>query len=328
LRKLYGLTVYSRLPNYNHNWERDSSFFYKVLGTRKLNVVDVGARGSSCGELKGGRENIRYLGFDADLAEVERLAQRDSTFSDYKVVAATVGGEQSVVRFHRFETPSADSFFPRSKRWERWYGHERVVGYENLATQTLDQLVDCNVDFLKVDSQGSEFEILTGAGRILSEAVMVEVELEFLEVYEGQHLAHDVMKVLYERDFQLLYLNRVHANSQAFAGTARGQLAFGDGLFGVSREKALSLSIDKQVIYCCLLINYGHLDFAYDIFCSNERLRGASPGLEEFFGSRNRKPTVFARLANLFLDRFIYSLLSLRKTNGLTVDSDRSWPVR
>ena len=129
------------------------------------------------------------------------------------------------------------------------------------------------------------------------------------------------------KGFELLYLNRVYGKSSRFKGEARGQLIFGDALFGISRDKALKLDLKKQIKYVALLINYGHLDFAFDVYNNNTYLQKKLPEIGKLLKSLNNRNKL--KLAfKIFIDKLIFVLLTLRKTNGMSYDSDRSWPTR
>jgi len=72
---------------------------------------------------------------------------------------------------------------------------------------TLDATVASDaldVDFLKVDTQGAEYEILDGARETLSgSAIGALVETWTTEVHRGQHLAGDVMTLMNGCGFEL-----------------------------------------------------------------------------------------------------------------------------
>jgi len=56
---------------------------------------------------------------------------------------------------------------------------------------------------LKIDVQGFELEVLNGATRLLASGIDVLVELSFVELYEGQALASDVVSALVKREYLL-----------------------------------------------------------------------------------------------------------------------------
>lgn len=329
-RYLGSLSVNQAVPVYNLNWFRSEEFFKDILGSSAITLVDVGARDSSAEELLPLQKCIHYIGFDADADEVARLNSRSSDYKSAKFIASFVGQDKSNVKFGLHYEGSASSIYPFGKYYNKWFrggDQDYVKAWIDVEADSLDALVELEVDFIKLDTQGNEYEILHGAKRCLRSALMVEAEVEFIQMYEGKKLAHDVMQFMHEQGFELLYLNRVFGKSLAFRGESRGQMIFGDALFGISRERAIELDVDKQKKYLALLINYGHLDFAYDIYMNSQELQKSSPQVGSVLSSLNRRNKLYLPV-KLLIDKLVFFLLAARKTNGLGNDSDRSWPVR
>jgi FkbM family methyltransferase len=333
LKYLNKRTVYQTIPVYNLNWIRSPRIYEQILHNRKINVVDVGARNVSLEELQPLRSFIDYIGFDADEAEVARLNSEKSKFSSSRFIAKYVAGHTGTVDFLLHKDAGDSSVYRCDNVFSSYYHDPEVNPIDrtvNLSCDTLDNLLgrDFDVDVIKLDTQGSEFEILSGASSVLTSAFMVEIEVEFVSVYKGQKLAHHVMERMTEQGFNLLYLNRVYGSSRRYQGLSRGQLIFGDALFGLSRESVQKLTPDKKIKYCCLLINYGHYDFAYDLYLDNKDIQLNSPELKEFFEKVNKKTSNLSKLVKYIIDKIVFVLLNLRHTNGLNYDSDRSWPIR
>ena len=333
LRYLSKLTVYQTIPVYNLNWLKSPSFYADLLEDRRINIIDVGARNFSLEELQPLSSLINYIGFDADKEEVDRLNSIESSFNSSKYFAVCVAGHSGNVDFMLHNEAGNSSIYNYNKKYSDWY-HEQSSNHVErkikLPCDTLDNLINSefDVDVIKLDTQGSEYEILSGASKVLEKALMVELEVEFYSMYEGQKLAYSLMEKMNGLGFDLLYLNRVFESSIRFKGTSRGQLIFGDALFGLSRESVKKLSVDKKIKYCCLLINYGHCDFSYDLYLDNYDIQDKAPKLKAFFEKLNRKPSKLSKFFRFMVDKLIFVLLYLRRTNGLSFDSDRSWPVR
>jgi hypothetical protein len=56
---------------------------------------------------------------------------------------------------------------------------------------------------LKIDTQGAELSVLEGGPRVLELTTHVLVEISFVELYEGQASAAEVVGYLHERGFGL-----------------------------------------------------------------------------------------------------------------------------
>ncbi len=334
LHVLWGRTVYHTVPIYNLNWVRSKKLFRELLGDSIITLVDVGARAESVlsvGELTPLESHINYIGFDADDEEVKRLKSLPSKYFASQYVSAFVSNRKEIVKFKLYYDAQFSSIYDFSKSYTHWFRKNDASPVEKdllLQADSLDNLLNQDIDFIKLDAQGNEYEILSGAERCLSTALMVEVEVEFFPMYENQKLAHDVISKMYNLGYELLYLNRVFESSVAFKGSSRGQMTFGDALFGLSRDKVLEYSLEKQKKYCVLLINYGHIDFAFDIYNANPNLQQYCGTLGRFFDHVNKTPSKVSRVIKFFVDKIVFILLHIRKTNGLFFDSDRSWPIR
>ena len=335
LRYLSRRNVYKTVPIYNLNWVRSKKLFRELLGDSIITLVDVGARGGDAVQQAGSAEelmplenHINYIGFDADEEEVKRLNSLPSNYHTAQYISSFVSNKKEIVTFKLYYNAGMSSIYDLSESFERWFIKSPVEKELLLQADTLDNLLNQDIDFIKLDTQGSEYEILSGAERCLSTALMVEVEVEFFPVYETQKLAHDVISKMNNLGYELLYLNRVFESSAAFKGRSRGQMIAGDALFGLSRDKVLEYSLEKQKKYCVLLINYGHIDFAFDIYNANPDLQQYCGTLGRFFDHANKNSSKVSRVIKFFVDKIIFILLHIRKTNGLVIDSDRSWPIR
>jgi hypothetical protein len=78
----------------------------------------------------------------------------------------------------------------------------RVTDRVPARTTRLDDVPEIErVDFLKMDVQGAELDVLRGATRLLGSALVVQTEVEFLPMYKDQPLFADVDAELRARGF-------------------------------------------------------------------------------------------------------------------------------
>ena len=126
--------------------------------------------------------------------------------------------------------PFVDAF-PDSARFD-------TTEVQELAVDTLDHQLERHglddVDFIKVDTQGSELFVLQGASQVLGQHVVgVEVEVEFASIYGGQPLFADVDRHMREHGFDLFDLRRVYWKRDAgqSLGGPDGQIVWADALY-------------------------------------------------------------------------------------------------
>jgi hypothetical protein len=98
----------------------------------------------------------------------------------------------------------------------------------------LDACLEANevprADFIELDVQGGELEVLSGAVRTLAGTLGIQAEVEFAPMYVGQPLFADIDAFLRGRGFQLFDLSRYHVRRSSAVRT-RGQLLWGHALY-------------------------------------------------------------------------------------------------
>ncbi len=202
----------------------------------KLRLIDVGARGGVHPRWKPFRELIDVVAFEPDPQECEALNSSASPYS-IRFLPAALGaedGEQAVL--HLCRHPGCSSLLrPNPEMCNMFaYGKElEVVGTSSVSLNRMDTVcADFPPDVLKVDTQGTELEVLRGAGALLDNVLAVELEVEFVEQYDGQPLFTDVDCFMREAGFQLRGIRRSYLRNRAKPGHAYGgQLFHGDALY-------------------------------------------------------------------------------------------------
>jgi hypothetical protein len=208
-----------------------------------------------------------------------------------------------------------------------------IANTVSVESKPLDMIVKENglnyPDMIKLDTQGSELNILKASPECLKNAMLIESEVEFIEMYDKQYLFHDMSKFLYDNGYELLYLNRLFHNRNNYNGEARGQIIWGDALFGKREDKLDNYSMEQIAKYVILLINYGHLDYAHYLMQKYKELDNLIPNARKYF--RIYRKNIFSKIRRVIYfqyDKLLYLLIHLRKTNKNNYDHDRNWPIR
>jgi len=164
-------------------------------------------------------------------------------------------------------------------------GHD-VEQVREIEVSSLDQQLAQadirDVDVLKLDTQGSELFILEGAQQTLSRVFAVEVEVEFVALYEDQPLFSDVEAFLKKFGFQLFDLNSRYWKRKAGkdCGNPKGQLVCADALFlrtsksffSVLQAEGRADSRQKLLRALSLCAFYGYIDYALELLEDGENL--------------------------------------------------------
>ena len=323
---------YLSVPEYNLNWAiHDLSDLEDFLFLNPMTVIDVGARNGSLGEIEDLKKYINYIGFDADHNECDALNLNPPFgFNKFRVLPYFIGNSSSEHDFHFYKSLGDSSKYKPSNSFVSKFNPNfgvlsttKVLPVKLEEAMRMESIVE--IDFLKLDTQGSELEILKSSKSTLGDVLLIESEVEVIEMYEGQPLIGEFLSFMDTQGFQVLYINRVFQTRHNYPGMSRGQVTFCDILFGKKDEYYCNYSAAKLAKHAILLLNYGHKDIAFDIWSRFPEVRHLIPKFLTYFEFGD-----FESLSDesIVLDKLLCWQMHQRKTNKLGSDSDRSWPFR
>jgi len=186
----------------------------RSLRAQPLGFIDIGARGGVSAIVEPIAAATAVLGFEPDANEAQAL--RDShaavpIWHTFEVSSTAVAGTKGPRDFYQTARGVNSSLLRPSEAFaERYqvpgFAVESVATYQ---TDTLDNIVfgkyanaPAYGEFLKIDVQGAEREVLQGAERLLGErTVAVVAEVSFCELYEHQPLFGEVAEFLKNHGF-------------------------------------------------------------------------------------------------------------------------------
>ena len=204
-----------------------ASTILRLLGDRPIGFVDVGARGGAHPLIEPVGQAVAVLGFEPDAAECERIRRDDALnrrFARLEIEAAALSNTAGAAMLHHVAAPTNSSLrapnpcFVDRYAMTKW--HE--VGQSPIETTTLDDVLFSGRaaepdwgEAVKIDTQGTEYEILLGARRTLQERTLfLCVEVSFCELYCGQKLFSDVELLLREAGFSFYGFDRLFNRSR------------------------------------------------------------------------------------------------------------------
>ena len=246
-------------------------------------LMDIGASGGLSKTWRRAQRYLRFIGFEPDQRAFVNLAKSPDPQLEYWNTG--LYREKAVLDFYLTSKQEVSSLFkPHREFLDEFPEPERfdIVETTRMQFDTLDNQLQqhrvSDVDFIKVDTQGSELAVLEGSRGILASSVFgLEVEAEFSPIYQGQPLFSDLDSFVRQLGFQLFDLRGGYWKRDAGKsyGGARGQLIFADALYfrsPQSFEQILS-RIDEEsrrkskllrAVSVCIL--YGYLDYALELF--------------------------------------------------------------
>jgi FkbM family methyltransferase len=304
-----------------------------------VSLIDVGARwGANPPWNQLDERYLTYVGFEPDEEECRNLiANRKSAHVEYIPVGLSDDNEERML--HVTREPGCSSIFPPNHELlgkyclsDRWDVRARIP----IKTRPLAAVLEerrIAPDALKIDVQGAALVVLKGAGESLDDILLIDVEVEFEEMYRGEPLFGEVDRLVRQHGFQLLDLNKYYARRKILDSRhlSRGQVLFADALYVKTAEKFYaahgtpehrSRKLWNMIVMLCL---YGHFDVALEF-----ALHPESP-LSELDRATLRKVigrhTAIAKWKLLLLDNAVSEKVGLLLSllgNALQIRSRRS----
>ena len=146
-----------------------------------------------------------------------------------KVLHSTAGIE---LDFNLAKKKMCSSFLePNMKHLEKFSNSERfqIVEKTGFKTATLDEEIEKSKkkpDFIKIDVEGTELEILKGASKCFKNLLGVEIESCFFPLRKDQPLVNDVIAFFAKRDFEFIdFLSIIRWERHKYRYTGQPQIA-------------------------------------------------------------------------------------------------------
>lgn len=247
-----------------------------------LGLIDVGSLGGVHPLAEPAASLIQALCFEPDEDSFRALEKQYASPKPYaavKVLRDALGGKAEAKRkLYVAKVPTNTSLLEPNPRFIERY---RAVRFEvdkviEIATRPLDEVVPSGSPFgeiIKLDTQGSEHEILEGGRRVLRErCVAVAVEVEFFQVYRGQKTLSDIDLLLRGEGFSLYGLYPHYRSTKAVDpqhGRSEERLMWADAVFFKDPFDDLNVgrSFTPRAIDCLILaaLLTGFHDFAIEL---------------------------------------------------------------
>jgi FkbM family methyltransferase len=209
------------------------------VGAAPLVYVDCGARGGKLPRAYRAIRDSRYIGFDADADECARM--NAAARPGHRYLPAFLGASTARRTFKVTASPACSSFLEPNLAFLESFGGladgfrvEREIIVDTMTLDACLQGQSVAADFLELDTQGTELDILRGSRATLAASVVgLQVEVEFAPMYVDQPLFADVDSFLRAEGFQLFDLSRYRARRASLpaAMPTRGQLLWGHALY-------------------------------------------------------------------------------------------------
>lgn len=239
---------------------------------------DVGVRGGIPAQWAPFKSLIQIFGFEPDEVEYARLTKEKINGRYFNCALSDTETERPLYLTKVRGCSSLyepNMVFLRQFPGSDWLEVEKVV---TIKTHTLDSVFQkeatTTCDFIKIDVQGAELDVLKGGLKSLKNHVLgMEIEVEFQPLYKDQPLFPDIDVFVRSQfgleiqDFKKYYWKFQRGINY---GSAKGKLIFGEALyfrppgsvFEICKDQTLAKA--KETILKAILMGiiYGYFDYA------------------------------------------------------------------
>lgn len=236
-----------------------------LMHAHPLRIADVGSTGGAELRWKPWRDLCHFYTFDPD----PRASVWSGRCENFKTGLWSTQGTKTL-KLTRY--PQATSLLTpiheQLKPFQQAYCFEEV-GKEEVSVDALDHILDGRkVDFLKIDAEGSELEIIEGAQQAFEHCLGVQLEAYFYSIREGAPTFTDLDQKMRAFGFQLFHLKREHwiRKNNVYLAESSPQLIWGDALYLLPKAQLHKRDCEKTYArYLLLLLAYGLHDYACEI---------------------------------------------------------------
>ena len=281
--------------------------------------IDVGARWGAKSRLLKLFPNSKWIGFEPDPDEFAAIKSKKQVGQE--CLPHALSNRSGVQNLYITKSPDWSSLYePDPEVFSQFNGLENfyhVTHCYEVPVRSLDELVAsngdllANADYLKIDVQGAEADVLRGAQTLLATSlIVVEVEVEFLQLYKGQPLFDQVHKLMIDNGFFLFDMSRNRCIRSCFTNDieTRGQLIWSDALYFKDFRALLAENRgDKALVLLLIAMELGFPDHSLSILRSmitqgiaqHGIRREVDQALAAFRAEQHRKTRVVDAVARL-----------------------------
>lgn len=187
----------------------------------EINVVfDVGANiGQFAKSLQHSGYKERIISFEP-IDEIRLvIAKYIHLFPNWKILPYALGNVNERSFINISANSASSSLLDMKDTHMEAAPQSKYIRKQDVEVRTLDSIYanyiqDGDRIFLKIDTQGFEFNVLQGSEEFLHKVLGIELEMSFEQLYANETTFEKLYQYLYARNFRLFYIHPVFQNPE------------------------------------------------------------------------------------------------------------------
>lgn len=194
-------------------------------------IFDVGANEGQFAKkiLKNGYQN-KIISFEPLDKPYDKLNSKSSKYKNWIAEKLSLGNENKVSEINISNYSLSSSILPitekhlKAKKNSEYISKQKTV-IKKLDTYISEQNIRVTNAFLKIDTQGYEYNVLEGSLQNLKDFKIILCELSFEELYLGQKLWAETISFMEKNNFEVWFLEK------GFQSQENGKMLQADCIF-------------------------------------------------------------------------------------------------
>jgi FkbM family methyltransferase len=256
------INQFNKLRSESHKIDNHSNLILKLLSNRKMTALDVGAQGGFFNEsIFPKKYNNFFMPILVEplLDEAQKLIKQN-----YKVISKGLWSSDCKKKLYVLgKRPGSSSMYKPNKNAYDLYNFkkkdlslfeisEEIEVECTTINESLNKLNIKNLDFLKIDTQGSEFEILKGLGNYLP--LIMKIEVQLVPMYENMPNWTEITNHLYKLNYMTCEWTEI--GSHLTRTPAEMDMIF---IPNYMTEAGKKLIISREKEFISLMLIFGHI---------------------------------------------------------------------
>ena len=258
----------NKIRSESHKIDNHSNFVSKLLSNNKLSSLDVGAQGGFFNESIFPQKYNKFFSpivVEPIASEAKKLINQNYKViskglwsKDCKKTLYVLGKRSGSSSMYKPNKNAFDLYSFKKKDFSLFDISEEVEIDCTTISKSLNKLNVKNLDFLKIDTQGSELEILKGLGDYLP--LLIKIEAQIIPMYADIPNWGELVDYLYKKNY--MTCEWIEIGGHLTRSPAEMDMIFIPNYLTENGKKII-LSREKEFV--SLMLIFGHIKLLQDI---------------------------------------------------------------